>query len=337
MIGSNPCTYKTVCKKCKMVEPKERPKLCVDLSCEHYEPCPKCGNNAPIVEALKMCTLCVRGQGKKPVESEIDLSMDDELNLVETSQEEEFDLGASVDKELKSQIEKLSDEPTPKKKSKKISLSYPGKPPENYDEDGIEYYNRQWKIYLDYWGDDPTHYTFIHSLILAEYELLKVGHKVSISGKEDKNQLEEYRRKILQNIKSLKENLPEDSALDRNQEIKSLGEIHRKYAEEVGARKIGDLRRMFTPEAVVLNAVLPMGVDLNELIKMSGATVQEELDLKNIAIETEGKSIIEIAHLIGFPLNEEFAFVPDFYNSEIIDAIEARKAEEGKFSEEEDE
>lgn len=335
----NICSYKTVCRKCTMVGNDDRPEMCVELQCDKFTPCKKCGKNLT-VNRDSLCRACVTGEklGENVKIINDDGTVDIVPNflvdeLVSGKEEQEEDAG-SKDKELvipdylKGEIDKIisserdneediKKEQNKSKMKKRLVASIPGKPPEFYNESSKKFYQNQWELYKDYWGSDPTTYVSIHSLILIEHDLIILGHQIAIASESQKPALEKHRQVLLGNVSKILKEMPESSIRRETEETKTLASIYNSYVNELNLKSIGDLRRIFTPEAIVLSAILPYKIDLNTLldqlnIKHVNINDTEKSNIKDIACNVKGKNLADIVSFIGFPINEDKAKVPNF-------------------------
>lgn len=313
------CSFKKVCKECRLVDISDRPVGCIDLQCEHYTPCKKCKNNLTL-KKNGICRSCLTGESiesEVPVRDEygnIDIVKSYEADdIVEGEEIEDYDMDETIKKELERiELEKKYKD----KKTRKVYASHPGTPPSNFSDQSKAYYKKKWNDYIDHWGNDPTCHTSIHLLILMEHDLIILTQKILLASQEEKVILEKHRKVLLSNKSSIMKDMPEAEARKDRKEQASLAAIYETYCKEVGATKIGDLRRMFSPEAVVLAPILPYKVNLNELLRMLNLSTQEQIELERIVCNVGEMSSVEIINFIGFPINQTNAEVPSFYEEQ---------------------
>lgn len=297
----NVCTYKKVCRHCNLCEIDDRPDMCVDLECEHYTPCVKCGKNRN-VDSKGRCDHCQRKKKEKTVvrtadggykEVEDDSPNDPRFAMkgISTVNINEDDSGETSDGY--------------------VDITPPGVPPVKYSDAEKDYYRRQWEQYEGFYRD-PTAYAVIHQIIILEIELnWTVCYMIGKRGEYQKD-LESQRNSIITNLQKLRGQLPEKEANELTDDEKSLAMIYDAYIKERQAREKGGVRRIFTQDAVALAPVLPFQLNLQSLLERSGYRTVEAIEAAEKFADSFSENGIpespeDIAEFFGFPIREEYA------------------------------
>lgn len=316
-----------------MVEFDDRPKSCIALNCEDYTPCKKCGRNLNLREDGK-CKYCSNILGADPE----DLKPIPVISAEDSETANSFDIPGFDPAVLAAFSNQANTEQEPEVEDYRQSseITQPGTPLSSYNESEKNYYNFQWKQYSGYYRD-PTAYAMVHQLILLEIELFWVNNAISNVPKNKDNQeaitkqYEDRRTRILANLATLRKQLPEKESQELSDDEKSLGMIYESYLRELGKEQIGSLRRVLTPEAIVLAEVLPFKVDVKSLLRRSGF-LPVEIETAMEHIKDTPKDFHDYALFFGFPLDEKYSMpidenimsTPDADESEdVISLLEA--------------
>jgi len=259
--AQNPCTFKTVCKTCRFVKNvNDRPLLCKESSCPEYTPCSKCGKNVALYKDKK-CAGCTKEDAAPTTE---DLG----VSSKETFSPGKQDVPAS-------------------KNGRVFSVTVPGQAPPEYNEEEKSYYERQWLEYEGYYRD-PSAYPVCHAIILGEIELNHVNSQlINIRYEEDQKILESIdkrQERIINTIAKLRAALPAKEAIELSEDEKAISAIYERYAQEQLKRRVGNVSRVLSPEAVALAPCLPFPVGLADILTRLG---YKSVDIENAFRQVE--------------------------------------------------
>lgn len=297
---SNTCTHKRECKFCNIVSAEDRPGVCIEMECEHFTPCKNCGHNYVLGPNFK-CGNC-NSRNQKLVKSESG----------ET---------ATTDAKHNSPVFIASDEPSNspdvsignnEQTERELSITKPGVPPPEFDAGEKDYYLSQWNEYKGFYVD-PTAWPTVHQLILLEIELLWLGNELVKKRGESKADLERQRKLIIDSMESLRKQLPAKEAQAMSDEEAALAFIYETYLEEKGKKefKVGDtvIRRVFSPAAVALAPVLPIPVNLSDLLTRLGWRTVDQMEVLDSMLELPvSEDPKKFANYYGFvELDENYA------------------------------
>jgi len=282
----NPCRFKKHCISCKFVADFDRPTLCAKIACEFYSPCSGCNMNKELNED-GLCSSCSSTISQKPARKITDVNS----KAIESA---------------------LLEKGTAVLPGKASSVSFPGIPHKDYNDDERRYYTEQWSQYSGFYRD-PSAYTICHHLIMLEIELGDVTGKL-VTLRTDNSfsaikEFEDRQARIIANIKSLRAQLPEKDAASLTDDEKSMASILEKYTKEKSYRYKGGVSRVLSSEAIALCPVLHFKIDARKLLEKLG---YEVVDIDR-AIEKMVKSedlpsdIMEIVEFFGMPIRESLA------------------------------
>lgn len=317
--ATNPCIYKKECKQCQICDNNtiDRPKLCIEMECEYYTPCKKCGVNKTLA-ADRKCGNCsrrknnkllVRGADGEPIEIDDNPPTNKQLNPYHLTSP--VSSGNSDESLTPSIHDPLDSQPA----TREIEITVPGKPPNQFSQSEKDYYNNQWLLYKDFYSD-PTAWPVVHQVIIMEIELIWLGTAMLSKRGESLTNYEAQRSKLINNLESLKKQLPTKESQQLTDDEKSMAAIYSKYLEEKAAREISGTRIIFSPEAMALAPMLPYPIDLREIINRLGYDTTSAIELCN-----KFKSMPSDAHklleYLGFDLHEKLAM--DAHNPDLED------------------
>lgn len=292
-----PCSWKAACKSCTAALNHDRPHLCVDLACNHYTPCRRCGNNRLLTED-ELCNVCIKElrsdtQSDKASTPIVELGVDGEL--VETT----ADLKQAVI------MEELH--PGAAHTERKLSVSRPGQPPPEYSETEKEIYNSDWKEYQGYYRDPTAKFT-IHSIIILQIELSWLLSEMTTKrGKPDKA-LENQRTRLVRGLKELRDQLPTKEANEESDDEKFFSTVYQKYIEECQDRRLGKVARYLSPEAIALAPVLHFPINPQQLLSNLGVRLVDAAEAcDHILLDELPKEPHKVLEFFGFFLREKYA------------------------------
>jgi hypothetical protein len=302
----NPCTFKVVCRSCQFCQEESRPEACISLKCEDYTPCSKCKRNLPL-DSTGKCQFCIP-QPKPEMESVKKLSdviTKEQAEILETS-------SLLSDGEAFAKAEE----------TRRFEITFPGTAPSQYSNSERLYYENQWKEYVGYYRD-PTSYAICHQIILLEVELLWIAQFQHSRREKIIKELEQKQERLINNLRTLRQQLPEKEAQDLSDDEKSLGMIYERYVKEIKARRVGKLSRILTPEAYVLADSLHYKVNTFGLLQRLGYKPVEASDavdkfFQPADLPTDPKDFL---NFMGFHLKEKFA-APE---GAVLDDLESGK------------
>jgi len=294
----NPCTFKKLCRNCNFCNEERRPTACIELHCEHYTPCRKCKRNLPL-NFQELCTFCDE-KDKSPIKvsKKVSTSIQREMDELEQSLES-MEVRDGSNQAVASRAEL---------QNRKYEITAPGVAPNQYTESERTYYLSQWEQYKGFYRD-PTAYSVLHNIILLEVELNWVnGYMLSQRGEIIK-ELEVKQQRLIQNLRVLRDQLPEKEAQDLSDDEKSIAMIYQRYCEEIKVRRVGKLSRMLSPEAYVLADNLHFKFNpMNLLMRMgykpipAAEAVDRYIDPKDIPQDPQ-----DFLQFMGCHLREKFA------------------------------
>lgn len=285
----NPCTFKTVCRSCGFCEQERRPTACIELKCEYYTPCTKCHKNLPL-NPQGLCELCIP-------KSEIQVHK----SLQSLAKHESLDVDQVLDG--------LGLPDDPAISTRKFEITLPGMPPGQYTQSEKDYYLAQWREYKGFFRD-PSAYAICHNIILMEIELNWVSSFIlNHRGSSVVKEIEKKQSQIIDNLRTLRQQLPEKEAQDLSDDEKSIGMIYNRYLEETKARRVGKLSRVLSPEAYVLADQLPFKINPFNILQRMGYKPVEAAEAADKFIDpkdvpTDGTKLLEF---LGLHLREKFA------------------------------
>lgn len=267
----NPCTFKVQCKTCKLVELDDRPNLCREMACPVYTPCEKCGRNVPI-QKDKKCKNCTKER----------VAVEPEL-VAEPP---------TVSSGKENGKERTHGPPL----TRKFSVTVPGTPPPEYNDEERAYYADQWVQYAGYYRD-PSAYPIAHNLILLEIEM---NHAIAehiqsrVEGDGNTKTMLDRHGKINDMMVKLRSQLPAKEAVELSEDEKAISAIYERWTEEAQKRRIGNVSRVLSPEAVALAPCLPFPVGLADILTRMG--------YQSISIEQALGKIANVKDLPADPL-----------------------------------
>lgn len=295
-----PCSFKKACNTCTMVASEDRPIMCLQLECEHFTPCKKCGANKPLDENF-ICQHCRRGKNETVVERDAN---GDAIEMPKHPPE--------MAKKFTVESPTVTPENDPENdgsvRSTRIEITLPGEAPPQYSPAEKDYYDAQWEQYSGFYRD-PTAYAICHSIIILEIELnWLTSFLISHRGEAEKG-LEQKRDKIIDNLSKLRASLPDKEANDLSDDEKSIAMIHDSYLKEHRMRTKAKISRIFTPEAIALAPVLTHKVDPEKLLRKLGYNIVDIVEAVDLFIADNQLPDSPRAMLewFGFYLTEKYA------------------------------
>lgn len=317
----NPCTYKAECRNCTHTDIEDRPDMCDALECEHLTPCKKCKRNLALDEK-NVCTYCKRRiaiedeapaivKTKEGVTVAVPQHVIDsqEKNKNKDNKNKDSSNGSDGNWDIDSSDSSDSSNNSAEYVPVSITVTRPGVPPEAFSDDEKEYYMEQWSEYAGYYRD-PTAYALIHQIIIIEIQMNWLTSYMIQTRGEYKQALDQQRGKLIDNLKKLRDQLPEKEASDLSDDEKSIAMIYDGYLKEKGNRELGGVRRLFTEDAVALSPRLHFPTDLSSLLQRAGFRI---VDIGQVVESFEGPpgDPESIAEFFGFRLSEKFAMAND--------------------------
>lgn len=285
----NPCIFKNECKTCRFTDVADRPQMCVSIRCEDYTPCEKCGDNKRL-GPNKLCTTC----SKKPKDI-----------LVRGPQGQFMEVEASHAPHVTNALTlpAATDVPT-----RQIPITVPGHAPAVFTEDEIAYYNSQWQEYSSYYRD-PTTRVLLHNLIILEVELnwitsyLTQKRETGIS-----KDIEIQRDRIIRNMGELRNQLPEKEATQESDDERFFSMIYERYVAEIKERRVGNVSRILTPEAIALAPALDFPIDPQKILMNLGYRQVDAIEaVQHIVVDQLPDDPKQVLAWMGFPLDEKYA------------------------------
>lgn len=300
----NVCSFKKSCKNCKFqFTDSDRPKLCISMGCEIYTPCKKCQNNRNLDDS-GLCASCTRKADGVVILTDAEGQV---LEIPESSVKnfllnEELKKPAAAPLDLpKIDLEEVSVQ------VREIKISMPGTPPSGYSEEEKEYYIAQWSEYEGFYRD-PTAKVILHNIIILEIELNFTVSFITQKRGSDVGALEKQRSRLIDNLKELRNQLPEKEANDMSDDEKSIAMIYDRYCEEKKLITVGKVSRMISPEALALAPALTFPLNPQELLVRLGYrqidAIQACEAILPMDLPSNPKKMLEF---FGFFLEEKFA------------------------------
>lgn len=273
------------------------------MGCDIYTPCKKCSNNRNL-DSDGLCSSCTRRADGVVTLTDAEGQI---LEIPESSVKN-FLLNEELKKPAVSSLdlpqinlEEATIQP------RKIKISMPGTPPSGYSDDEREYYLAQWSEYQGFYRD-PTARVIVHNIIILEIELNFTVNFITEKRGSDVSILEKQRTRLIDNLKELRNQLPEKEANDMSDDEKSLAMIYDRYCEEKKLMAVGKVSRMVTPEALALAPVLTFPLNPQELLVRLGYrqidAIQACESIVQADLPSNPKKMLEF---FGFFLEEKFA------------------------------
>lgn len=282
--------------------------MCIELDCEHYTPCKKCGKNVAL-DTKKHCRSC--GLGKDDSSGNTVFRTDTGFTTVSNNDVSKKPRGSgnarsNVDSIADSVLHELNSEVSSDGIIPDIEFSVPGTSPTGLSDSEGKYYMKQWKRYSEYYSD-PTLETTLHTIIVVELELLWITARVAASRGEYEADLMARRSKLTGDIGSLRKSLPEEEAGQISEREASLSFAYDQYVKERGKTSLGGVDRVFSRDAVALNGALPFKTNLSYILEKLGYNSVDATEAISKVNDIEGMTAIEVAELFGFHITKEFA------------------------------
>lgn len=319
MMDPSPCSYKSACKTCRYTLETERPGACIELSCEYLTQCKKCGANTTLDKSGR-CRTCARGKADN--NDTVIVRTENGFNTVNASEVPmkggktprlhqkpvDVQLNSVVESVVKEIRDGVSEEETV---SIDAGFSAPGVPPSGLTDDEAAYYKKQWNRYVEYYPD-PTLESTLHTIVVIELELLWITSRAANARGEYDMELMSRRSRLTADIKGLRSSLPEEEASEMSDREASLAYAYEQYVAERGKNSFGGADRVFSKDAVALNASLPFKTDLSYILKKLGYAEGDTRKILDEAREISSKTPMEVAELFGFSVLKEFAMDDNF-------------------------
>lgn len=300
-ITKNPCSYKQACLNCTMATLKDRPDVCVKLSCPDYEPCETCGKNKILENGI--CKSC-----RISVDSFIEVKERDKKKFkVAHAQDIQEHLG----EERISAADALA---------RKLTITPPGTPPPELRSDEKEYYKVRWLEYKGYYRNPAANF-ICHAMILEEIHLSYLNILVVSSRNTQKFEYDRIKQASIDTLQKLQKQLPEREAEELSDDEKSLASIYDSYCKEMSdSRRMGSVHRLLSDEAIALAPNLTFKLDPVELLQRCGYSLvtAEEVAAKYIDVNQidELKDPDKLLQFFGFKLREKYAMPYDVLESD---------------------
>lgn len=287
----NPCRFKRVCVNCMKADMDSRPAMCIALKCEHYELCPVCKENRSLHGERRICKNC----------------------LGITSESSKSIIG-NANSELKArEATKTATVHTSTSSPLVVSITPPGTPPPEFNDNQKNYYNDRWRQYEGYYRN-PAAYFICHMLIIEEINLTYLNSLMILSRGEMQFEHTKERQQSIQMLKILNEQLPERESQDIMDDEKALSQIYESYCKEKRIRSAAGVSRIFSPDAVALIPELAFKFDAKMILEKCGYKL-EDLDavLSRLEQMPIDRTPEEILKFFGYKLKEEYAmpYTPD--------------------------
>lgn len=293
----NPCRFKRACNTCTMAFVSDRPSVCISMECDYYTPCKRCQNNRDLNDD-KLCNVCVK-ELRTATEAKAAATPILELTSEGVVSETTADLkAATIYEDLPAEAAYTE---------RRLSISRPGQPPSEYSEQEKEIYRAEWSEYQGYYRDPTSKFT-LHTIIILQIELNWVLNEMTIRrGAIDKN-LEQQRMRLVRSLKELRDQLPTKEANEESDDEKFLSMIYEKYAQEAGERRLGQVSRVLSPEAIALAPVLHFPINpQNLLMKLGYRMVDASEACSSILIDDLPRDPRYALEFFGFFLSEKYA------------------------------
>lgn len=305
----NICDFKKVCKECQFATLEERPGKCITLVCPDYKPCIMCGRNNYVNER-QLCVKCQNNKARQKAEARRKEYL---AQLEKTKQL----VANQLEPELQRQIpqpEALSQTNAHQQPELKYSITHPGTPPPEMNEEERKFYIERWEQYKGYYHNPAAEFA-VHQIIQEEVyisRLTTMSYRMRGEKAEDNVKARETSYRMLSMLKS---QLPEKEADELSDHDKSMSVIYDKYVEEKRKRYHGGVSRMLSPDAIALapNLIHPIN-PRDILVRMGfGLTSLEDVIEKYETIsakeisELTPERVEEILRFFGFRLKEQYA------------------------------
>lgn len=313
-----PCSYKANCKTCRYASQQDRPSVCIDLDCEYYTPCKKCGANTTL-QSNGHCREC--GRGKVSNEESTIVRTKDGFAVasksdvpIPGSSKRLSKAGATggLDPVIESVVSEIRADGTmvgdaaSDESHDDGGFTMPGTPPSGLNTEERKYYSKQWESYSEYYPD-PTLGSTLHTIIVIELELLWITSRAANSRGEYEMELMTRRSRLTTDIKALRSSLPEEEASLISDKEAALSYAYEQYVDERAKNSFGGADRVFTKDAVALNAALPFKTDLPYILKKLGYVGEDAVSLADRVVDIKNLTPIEVAEVFGFPVRQDLA------------------------------
>lgn len=287
---------KRQCKFCTMTMIRDRPVLCVQFECNHYTPCTRCQMNR-ILDVNGLCNVCVANDRSPTAKAKAKapfVELNEDGDLQETTQELKEALENDLDT---SQIPP----------ARKLSVSLPGTPPAEYDNNEKEMYLIQWNEYQGFYRD-PTAKSVVHGIIILEIELNWLFNQMISNRGNPNKSVEQQRTRLIRSLKELHDQLPKREANDESDDERFLSMVYQKYTEEMHDRRIGKVSRLLSPQAIALAPVLHFKLNPKQLlIDLGYRPVDAAEACSHILLDDLPKDPQKALEFFGFFLQEKYA------------------------------
>lgn len=299
----NVCSYKQACIGCNLVDPSDRPDMCVKLECEFYTPCASCKKNKTI-DGNKLCKIC--NNKAAAFESEIEQEAKDKKFVPShTTPNTNRHHKESSEERLRTLV---------------YSVTPPGTPPPELKDDERQYYIQRWTEYKGYYRNPAAHF-ICHTMILEEIHLSFISASAISSRGEKSFEYDRLKKQSIDTLAILKKQLPEKESEETSDYEQSMAVVYDRYIEELSKdRKLSKVHRILSDEAIALAPSLNIKLDPVELLKQCGYTLQtaEEVAAKYINMNDieEFKDPNKVLEFFGFKLREKYAMPFDVSEEE---------------------
>lgn len=327
---TNPCQFKRCCKSCMMVDMDNRPSLCLQLECNDYKPCKKCGMN----RELDARGLCLARCSKVKSEETLIRNAAGEAELIRDPMPTNFRLQTvGIPNEVSSgNFEDPGPRPVPGSTNVKIGITLPGTPPEYFTPVEAESYRKQWDSYSGFYRD-PTAYAVVHNVIIMEIELNFINAWIGMNRANPQvatKDMEDRHYRLIQSLEKLRNQLPKKDAEELSDDEKSLGMIYERYCKEKNLRSVAGISRILTQDAVALAPLLDFKMDPTELFKTMGYRVVDiEEAMKKFHTSKDIPNNVEaMAEFLGFFLKEEYAITETIVPMSALEDFETTEEKE---------
>lgn len=306
----NPCSFKSNCRNCNMVEMSDRPTRCISLDCEFYMPCNLCGMNVNTINPeLGHCNRndCQHLQYVR----ENNLVVD-KVKLA--GGREVIALGGPVSGWKAEQAGATQPQvstgnlPLTPASTGRRKINRPGEPPDGLNDDEKEYYKQRWEDYEGYYRD-PAAYMICHLMILEEIRLDYIQNELIGKRGEAASDMEKAKREIYTSLANLKKQLPEKESERLSDDEKAMGRIYEAYQEELGLRRKAGISRLLSPEAIALVPELPFRLDIEHMLRSCGYSMisVEDAMQKFYTSRDIDDSPHGVMDFLGFKLKSKYA------------------------------
>lgn len=297
----NPCVFKKACLNCRKAQLHERPFMCMQLSCEEFTLCPGCNKNRTLHEykpGQSLCKVCLNE--KHP---------------------------GAIDELLQKKAEQVSSGNGDGSPPRKISMTSPGTPPPELNEQEKEYYKQRWEEYKGHYRSPASYYT-CHLIVLEEIHNNHLTSKMLSTLGEQQANLQHQRSRSVTMLRHLNDLLPEKEAQDVMDDEKALNTIYQSYLREIGIRRKRGISRILTPQAIALAPTLHFPFPLQTILERLGyklASISEALEAVEQIPPEKLDDSVAMAEWFGFRIRQEYALTPDsplLTDADIMNQIE---------------